>query len=156
MGSESTSHDRLAELLASCPEVRARLAIRRIDDGWQLAHAYVTVNDPSRPGKPRAWRYAAHQFLDRSMPGQLLADLLTGEPQHVDGVLVAPAEAVANALFERLPSHRPWSPVTLAWPVTEWTISGAGAENLVRPGHSRFDRRGGILSWSTFQSAWNR
>jgi hypothetical protein len=127
MGSESTTHDRLAELLASCPEVRARLAIRRVDDGWQLDHAHLTVNDPSRSGKPRAWRYAAHQFLDRPMPGQRLADLLTGKPQHVDGVIVTPAEAVTNALFERLPSYRPWSPVTLPWPVTEWTISRAGS-----------------------------
>lgn len=126
MGSESTTHDRLSEVLASCPEVRAWLAIRRVDDGWQLDHAHVTVNDPSRPGEPRAWRYAAHRFLDRPMPGPQLAGLLGGEPQLVDGVLVTPAEAVANALFERLPSHRPWSPVTLRWPVTEWTISRAG------------------------------
>lgn len=126
MGSESTTHDRLAELLAPCPEARARFAMRLVDDDWQLYHAYVTVNDPSRPPKPRHWRYASHQFLDRPMPGQLLADLVTGKPQHVDGVLVTPAEAVVNALFERLPSHRPWSSVTLPWPFTEWTISGAG------------------------------
>lgn len=126
MGSESVTRDRLAELLASGAEARVRLAVRRVDDGWQLDHAYVTVNGPSRPTKARHWRYATHQFLDRPLPGQLLADLLTGKPQHVDDLLVTPAEAVANALFERLPSHRPWSPVTLPWPVTEWTISRAG------------------------------
>jgi len=126
MSSESTTHDRLAELLASGPEARARLAMRRVGEDWQLDHAYVTVNDPSRPPKPRHWRYASHQFLDRPMPGQLLADLVTGKPQDVDGVLVTPAEAVANALFERLPSHRPRSSVTLPWPFTEWTISRAG------------------------------
>ncbi|WP_433496807.1 RNA-binding domain-containing protein [Sphaerimonospora sp. CA-214678] len=126
MGSESATHDRLAELLASYPKAHTRLALRQVDDGWQLDHAYVTLNDPSRPTEPRRWRYAAHQFLDQPLSGRLLANLLGGEPQHIDGLLVTPSEAVANALFERRPSHRPWVPVTLPWPVTEWTISRAG------------------------------
>jgi putative lipase involved disintegration of autophagic bodies len=124
MGSSSATHEQLAERLVSFAQVRAKLAIRQVEDGWQLDHALVTVNDPSRPAPLRHWRYASHQFLDLRLPGQLLADLLTGKPQQVDDLLITLAEMVSNALFERLPRHRLWRQVTLPWPITNGRSAG--------------------------------
>lgn len=126
MGSTSASHEQLADRLVSLPPSATRLAVWRVEDGWQLAHAHVAINSPTRPPQPRQWRYAAYQFIDRPLAGQILADLLSGKPQKLDDLMIMPAEAVSNALFEWRPSHRPWSAVTLPWPVTEWTVSRAG------------------------------
>jgi hypothetical protein len=114
----------LAAMLDGYEFVDARMALIRAADGWPIVHGEGTL-DSAGPARIRTWRYAEETFLDRRLPGRLVAGLLRGEPQDLDGLKVMTPAPMPGCTFQRLAGQAEWSHLTTPWPRTEWSISSS-------------------------------
>jgi hypothetical protein len=114
----------LAAMLDGYEFVDARMALIRAADGWPIVHGEVTL-DSAGPARIRTWWYAEETFLDRRLPGRLVAGLLRGEPQDLDGLKVMTPAPMPGCTFQRLAGQAEWSHLTTPWPRTEWSISSS-------------------------------
>ncbi|HEX5493462.1 MAG TPA: ATP-binding protein [Mycobacteriales bacterium] len=114
----------LAALIDGHEHVEVRMALFHTDDKWQLYHGAVTVDAPI-PAADRTWRYSDDVFLERRLPGPLVAALLREQPQEIAGLTVATPRPTVNGTFWRLAGHTMWNDTSMAWPRTEWDVSPA-------------------------------
>jgi hypothetical protein len=122
--SGSTDLAELAALIEGHEHVDVRAALIRTDGGWQLVHGTVTAGAPA-PAVDRSWRYPEDVFLERRLPGPVVAALLRGQPQEIDGLKVTTPRPATAGSFRRLAGHRVWSDTSMAWPRIEWDVSPA-------------------------------
>jgi hypothetical protein len=122
--SGSTDLAELAALIEGHEHVDVRAALIRTDGGWQLVHGTVTAGAPA-PAADRSWRYPENVFLERRLPGLVVAALLRKQPQEIDGLKVSTPQPASAGSFHRLAGHRMWSGTSMAWPRTEWDVSPA-------------------------------
>lgn len=125
----------LAAILDGYEFVDARMALIRATDCWQIVHGEVTL-DSSGPARSRTWRYAEETFLERRLPGRVVAGLLREEPQDLDGLKIMARAPMPGGTFQRLAGQVEWSHVIMPWPRTEWSIN---------PADQMTTRQGGLL-----------
>lgn len=124
MDSGSTDLPDLAVLIEGHEHVDVRMALIRTEDAWQLFHAIVTMGAPLAAPE-RIWRYPTDVFVQRRLPGPIVAALLREQPQEIDGLKVVAPPPTPNATFQRLAGHRTWGDLSMVWPRTEWDVSPA-------------------------------
>jgi hypothetical protein len=123
--SGSTDLPDLAARIDGHEHVDVRMALIRTDGEWQLVHGAVTVGAPGRPTADRTWHYPEDVFLERRLPGPVVAALLREQPQEIAIFNVVTPRPTANATFRRLAGHRMWNDTSMVWPRTEWEVSPA-------------------------------
>ncbi|WP_439427704.1 AlbA family DNA-binding domain-containing protein [Micromonospora sp. LA-10] len=131
----STGVADVAGLINSCDAVDVRLALGRGEEGWKVRHGEVTLH-AAAAASARTWRYPEAVFLERRIPGAVVAGLVRAEPQDLDGLKVTSPSTQPTCVFNRLPSHVDWRPVTLPWPRTQWEIN---------PSETAYSWQGGLL-----------
>lgn len=146
----STDLAEIAALIGQCEFVDVRLALVKADEDWQVRHGQVTLDAAAAP-KARAWRYAEETFLERRVPGAVVAGLLRAEAQDLDGIKVTAPAAQSNGNYERVAAHSDWRPARLPWPRTQWEISAAKSPDT---------RQGGLLvgdgpSYVSYEAAFS-
>ena len=122
MDSGSTDLPDLAALIDRRQHVDVRMALIRTDGGWRLLHGTVTVGAPV-PVADRTWQYPEDVFLERRLPGPLVAALLQEQPQEIAGFKVVTPRPTGNGTFRHLAGHAMWSDMSATWPRTEWAVS---------------------------------
>ncbi|MBP1782773.1 hypothetical protein J3R08_002623 [Micromonospora sp. HB375] len=119
-----TSVDELTGMLERSATVDVRLALCRGEDGWQISYGEVLIGaDGASP--ERTWLYSDDAFVERRLPGSLVADLVREKPQQVDGLTVSAPAAQQSGGFQRLAGQVRWNNTVLPWPRTEWQLSPA-------------------------------
>lgn len=119
--SGSTDVPDLAAMIGGHELVDVRMALIRLVDGWQIRHGEVTM-DTVASTRDRTWQYPEDVFLERRVPGSVVAALMREEPQEVDGFKMITPRPVANGTFRRLAGQVKWSGTSMVWPRTQWDV----------------------------------
>ncbi len=122
--SGSTDLPELVAMIEECDFVDVRLALMRVNDAWHVRHGEVTLNAAAEAG-PHSWRYANDVFLERRVPGSVVAGLLREEPQELDGFKITAPAPPSSSIFQRVAGHADWRPVIMPWPRTQWEINAS-------------------------------
>ncbi|MFF8953532.1 helix-turn-helix domain-containing protein [Streptomyces sp. NPDC014940] len=133
VNSGQTNTAQLVAMLNERAAVNVKLALVGNAQRWQLHHGQVTLDDDTSL-QEQAWRYSTATFLESRLPGPMVAALLRGEEQDIDGIrVVCPGPPSATASTYRLRGREEWDRVSTPWPRTEWTISRD--TNAAHPGY---------------------
>ncbi|WP_157746488.1 AlbA family DNA-binding domain-containing protein [Micromonospora inositola] len=119
-----TPVDELTGMIEQSAAVDVRLALCRGEDGWKISYGEVLI-DADRPSPDRTWLYSDDAFVQRRLPGSLVADLLREKPHQVAGLTVSAPAAQSSGNFQRLAGQVRWNNTALPWPRTEWQLSPA-------------------------------
>jgi hypothetical protein len=68
--------------------------------------------------RPRTWRYPDDVFLERALPGAVVAGLLRAEPQEIDAFKVTAVSPQPTSFFDRVAGQVDWRSVRMPWPGT--------------------------------------
>jgi hypothetical protein len=122
MDSGSTQLGEPAATVEKCEVVDVRLALVREAAGWQVRYGEVVLGADRAAGE-RIWRYPVDAFVQRRLPGPVVAGLLRDEPQRIADMQVTAPTAQSTANYDRLAGQVKWNHLVLPWPRTEWDIS---------------------------------
>jgi hypothetical protein len=122
MDSGSTQLGEPAATVQKYGVVDVRLALVREAAGWQVRYGEVVLGAERAAGK-RTWRYPVDTFVQRRLPGPVVAGLLREEPQGIADIQVTTPTPQNTANYHRLAGQVKWNHVVLPWPRTEWDIS---------------------------------
>lgn len=125
----------LVTLIEGHEQVDIRMALARIADGWQVLNGEVTLG-AAMPTGIRTWRYPEEVFVQRSLPGHVIAALVREEPQNLDGLKVTAPPPSRNGTFNRVAGQHEWSHTVTPWPRTVWDVSRSDSTST---------RQGGLL-----------
>ncbi|NMO51441.1 ATP-binding protein [Actinoplanes sp. TBRC 11911] len=119
-----TSVDELTAMIEQRATVDVRLSLCHSTDGWQINYGEVLVGAEGAI-RERTWRYSQDAFVERRLPGPLVAELVREKPQQLAGLTVTAPAAQDAGNFQRLAANVRYNNTTLPWPRTEWHLNPA-------------------------------
>lgn len=134
---QRTTSDEALEHIAAEPVVWTRVAATRDDNGTWSIRLLELVSGPEAPPswERHAWGYPRARFEASADSGDVVAKWLSaGRVQVGDDEAVLP-ELSGSVSWERRQSRSPAPYETLAWPVTEATLSVSTSTPGDPPGH---------------------
>jgi hypothetical protein len=111
----------IADLLRAQARLSVRLAVKRNDDGWQLALLEIVTGEPPPGWRAHAWRYDTAAFITARPTGRTVARWLTAKKIRIAS-LATTLDLDASANLDRRDSNSQSTFQTLAWPTRNWSL----------------------------------